>query len=117
MLGEGFDHPRLSVAAIFRPFRSLSAYIQFIGRIMRVNFENDPHHADNEGFIISHVGLNNDARWSDFREIELADQQMFRELLISMTTGPEFAGQGSGTGRRLDTGTKVVEEIVSHSMR
>ena len=23
MLGEGFDHPKLSVAAIFRPFRSL----------------------------------------------------------------------------------------------
>lgn len=24
MLGEGFDHPRLSVAAVFRPFRSLA---------------------------------------------------------------------------------------------
>ena len=24
MLGEGFDHPQLSVAAIFRPFRSLA---------------------------------------------------------------------------------------------
>ena len=24
MLGEGFDHPKLSVAAIFRPFRSLA---------------------------------------------------------------------------------------------
>jgi DNA repair protein RadD len=118
MLGEGFDHPRLSVAAIFRPFRSLSAYIQFIGRIMRVNFENEPQHADNEGFIVSHVGLNNDARWNDFREIELADQQMFHELLTSMNTGPEFDGQGDGngggTGRRFDTGMKVVDEIVSH---
>jgi superfamily II DNA or RNA helicase len=36
MLGEGFDHPRLSVAAIFRPFRSLAPYIQFVGRVMRV---------------------------------------------------------------------------------
>jgi superfamily II DNA or RNA helicase len=26
MLGEGFDHPPLSVAAIFRPFASLSPY-------------------------------------------------------------------------------------------
>jgi DNA repair protein RadD len=34
MLGEGFDHPQLSVAAIFRPFRSLSPYIQFVGRAM-----------------------------------------------------------------------------------
>jgi superfamily II DNA or RNA helicase len=120
MLGEGFDHPRLGVAAIFRPYRSLSAYIQFIGRIMRVNFEGDTQHVDNEGFIISHVGLNNDARWNDFREIELADQQMFRDLLTSMNTGPEFEGQGSGTGtgtgtpRRFDTGMTAVDEIVSH---
>jgi DNA repair protein RadD len=119
MLGEGFDHPRLSVAAIFRPFRSLSAYIQFIGRIMRVNYETDPQHSDNEGFIISHVGLNNDARWKDFREIELADQQMFHSLLAAMNTGPEFpagtgAGSGAGTSRRFDTGMTVVDEIVSH---
>lgn len=118
MLGEGFDHPRLSVAAIFRPFRSLSAYIQFIGRIMRVNFENDPQHADNEGFIVSHIGLNNDARWNDFRDIELADQQMFHELLTSMNTGTEFDGQENGTGgggaRRFDTGMTSVDEIVSH---
>lgn len=120
MLGEGFDHPRLSVAAIFRPFRSLSAYIQFIGRIMRVNVENDPQNVDNEGFIISHVGLNNDARWNDFREIELADQKMFHELLNSMNTDPEFKRQGnapgtsSGTSRRFDTGMQAVDEIVSH---
>jgi len=119
MLGEGFDHPRLSVAAIFRPFRSLSAYIQFIGRIMRVNYETEPQHPDNEGFIISHVGLNNDARWKDFREIELADQQMFHQLLVAMNTGPELPtgtgeGSGAGTSRRFDTGMTVVDEIISH---
>jgi DNA repair protein RadD len=120
MLGEGFDHPRLGIAAIFRPYRSLSAYIQFIGRIMRVNVEGDTQHVDNEGFIISHVGLNNDARWNDFREIELADQQMFHELLTSMNTGAEFEGQGSGSGtrtstpQRFDTGMSAVDEIVSH---
>ena len=111
MLGEGFDHPRLSVAAIFRPFRSLSAYIQFIGRIMRVNSEREPQGLDNEGFVISHIGLNNDARWNDFREIELADQQMFHELLTSMNAGPEFEGPGNGGGsgkpRRFDTGMKL----------
>ena len=42
MLGEGFDHPKLSVAAIFRPFRTLAPYIQFVGRIMRVVVQNDP---------------------------------------------------------------------------
>ena len=47
MLGEGFDHPKLSVAAIFRPFRTLAPYIQFVGRIMRVVVQNDPTHPDN----------------------------------------------------------------------
>ncbi|MFN8232237.1 MAG: helicase-related protein [Actinomycetota bacterium] len=60
MLGEGFDHPPLSVAAIFRPFRSLSPYIQFVGRIMRVNVQNAPGHPDNQGVVVSHVGLNVD---------------------------------------------------------
>jgi hypothetical protein len=84
-----------------------------------VNFETEPQHPDNEGFIVSHVGLNNDARWQDFREIELADQQMFHELLASMNVGPEYpeptgGGSGSGTSRRFDTGMNVVDEIVSH---
>lgn len=119
MLGEGFDHSRLSVGAIFRPFKSLSAYIQFIGRIMRVNYENEPQHSDNEGFIVSHVGLNNDARWADFREIELADQEMFHDLLNTMNTGPEFplasgSGESEGVPRRFDNGMNVVDEIVSH---
>ena len=52
MLGEGFDHPRLSVAAIFRPFRSLAPFVQFVGRIMRVIHENDPDHPANHGFIV-----------------------------------------------------------------
>ncbi|HBL36352.1 MAG TPA: restriction endonuclease subunit R, partial [Firmicutes bacterium] len=36
MLGEGYDHNYLSIAAIFRPFRSKLPYAQFIGRILRV---------------------------------------------------------------------------------
>ena len=50
MLGEGFDHPNLSVAAIFQPFRSLSPYVQFIGRVMRVIHQNNPQHPDNRGW-------------------------------------------------------------------
>ena len=61
MLGEGFDHPRLSVAAIFRPFRSLAPYIQFVGRVMRVIIQDAPDNPDNRGYIVSHVGLNNEA--------------------------------------------------------
>jgi DNA or RNA helicases of superfamily II len=35
MLGEGFDHKPLGVAAIFRPYKSLNPYIQFVGRVIR----------------------------------------------------------------------------------
>ena len=81
MLGEGFDHPRLSVAAIFRPFRSLAPYIQFIGRVMRVIIQDAPDHPDNRGYVTRHVGLNNEERWEEFRELDLEDQALLQEWL------------------------------------
>ncbi|MBX3193858.1 MAG: DEAD/DEAH box helicase family protein [Microbacteriaceae bacterium] len=113
MLGEGFDHPRLSVAAVFRPFRSLAPYIQFIGRVMRVVVQNEPSHPDNTAYVVSHVGLNNEARWSEFRELDLDEQQ----LVQSWLRGEEDAepeGEGEGTPRRFDGGMLVNDEIISH---
>jgi len=112
MLGEGFDHSPLSVAAIFRPFRSLSAYVQFVGRIMRVTQEGDPGHPDNIGYIVSHVGLNNDAHWQDFREFDLEDQALLKLWLQGkfLVEDP----QGGGEPRRFDMDMNVQSEIVSH---
>ena len=81
MLGEGFDHPQLSVAAIFRPFRSLAPYLQFVGRAMRVVVQNDPRHPDNYGYIVTHAGMNLDTLLTDFREIEREDQQFLAGLI------------------------------------
>ena len=81
MLGEGFDHPQLSVAAIFRPFRSLGPYLQFVGRAMRVVVQNDPRHPDNYGYIVTHAGMNLDTLLTDFREIEREDQQFLAGLI------------------------------------
>lgn len=81
MLGEGFDHPQLSVAAIFRPFRSLAPYLQFVGRAMRVVVQNDPRHPDNYGFIVTHAGMNLDTLLTDFREIEREDQLLLAGLI------------------------------------
>ena len=81
ILGEGFDHPKLSVAAIFRPFRSLAPYLQFVGRTMRVVVQNDPRHPDNYGYIVTHAGMNLDTLLTDFREIEREDQQFLTSLL------------------------------------
>ena len=40
MLGEGFDLPRLKIAAVHAPHRSLAATLQFIGRFVRTAGEN-----------------------------------------------------------------------------
>ena len=81
MLGEGFDHPHLSVAAIFRPFRSLAPYIQFVGRIMRVVVQNDPTHPDNLGHIVTHLGMNLDQRLKEFKQFERDDEAFWDKVI------------------------------------
>lgn len=109
MLGEGFDHPPLSVAAIFRPFRSLSPYIQFVGRVMRVNKQQAPGHLDNRGIVVSHVGLNLDRHWEDFKDLDTQDQQLVHTWLLSQEQPPPPAGDG---GRRpLTPGMLVRHEL------
>jgi superfamily II DNA or RNA helicase len=80
-LGEGFDHPYLSVAAVFSIFSNLSPFVQFVGRIMRVILQNSPHHPLNQGTVVFHAGANIAARWQDFQEYSEADQQFFDQLL------------------------------------
>lgn len=113
MLGEGFDHPPLGVAAVFRPFRSLSPYVQFVGRIMRVMVQDDPANPANHGYVVSHIGLNNDANWRDFREFDLEDQQIFREWLEAQGSDISESGEGGGRPRRFDDGMQVHNEVIS----
>lgn len=113
MLGEGFDHPRLSVAAVFRPFRSLAPYIQFVGRVMRVVIQNEPDHPDNVGYIVSHVGLNNEERWNEFRELDLEDQRLIHEWLEDRPD-EDGADRANGEPRRFDVATLVDSELIGH---
>jgi DNA-binding transcriptional MerR regulator len=80
-LGEGFDHPYLSVAAIFSIFSNLSPFVQFVGRIMRVIVQNDPRNPLNQGTVVFHAGANVARRWQDFQEYSEADQEFFDQLL------------------------------------
>lgn len=80
-LGEGFDHPLLSVAAIFCVFGNLSPFIQFVGRIMRVIAQNSPGHVLNFGSVVFHAGSKIVSRWSDFREYSEADRDYFDQFL------------------------------------
>ncbi|MFC3883736.1 DEAD/DEAH box helicase [Bacillus songklensis] len=64
MLGEGFDHPNISIAAIFRPFRSLPPYAQFIGRALRrIQGENMIDEVDNVAHVVYHKELDLDSLW------------------------------------------------------
>jgi superfamily II DNA or RNA helicase len=115
MLGEGFDHPPLSVAAIFRPFRSLSPYIQFVGRIMRVYVQNAPGHPDNQGIVVSHVGMNVDRHWDDFKQIDQDDQELVAGWLEA---GDEVPPTGERASRRrirpdMDVTMEVIDRFIS----
>ena len=116
MLGEGFDHPPLSVAAIFRPFRSLSPYIQFIGRVMRVIHNKNPEHPDNHAYIVSHIGLSNDEHWEDFRELDLDDQRMIHQWIAEEANDEEEA-EGKGRPRRFDHDMLVDNETIGEFIR
>ncbi|MEW6112672.1 MAG: helicase-related protein, partial [Thermodesulfobacteriota bacterium] len=80
-LGEGFDHPFLSVAAVFSIFSNLAPFVQFVGRIMRVIESNNPRSPMNQGTVVFHAGANIASRWEDFQDFSEADQAYFDELL------------------------------------
>jgi superfamily II DNA or RNA helicase len=91
-LGEGFDHPYLSVAAIFSIFSNLSPFVQFVGRIMRVIVQNDSQHPLNQGTVVFHAGANVARRWQDFQEYSEADREFFDQLLP--VEGLDFSDSG-----------------------
>lgn len=80
-LGEGFDHPFLGVAAVFKVFANLSPFVQFVGRIMRVIKQNAPRDPLNRGVVVFHAGSNVASKWEDFQNFSEVDQDYFDQLL------------------------------------
>lgn len=89
MLGEGFDHPYLSVASVFSIFASLAPFVQFVGRIMRVIKQDAPGDPLNYGSVIFHAGANTVKAWDDFKDFAEADQEWFKILTEQMPVGSE----------------------------
>ena len=123
MLGEGADYPSLSVAAIFRPFRHLVPYVQFVGRIMRVLEVNKPGHPDNRGYVVSHVGLNVDRWWDELKQLDQDDQAFFENLalntgdfLLGQTLSPSASGELEPR-RRFRPEMVVLEETIAHFVK
>lgn len=82
MLMEGYDHQYLTILALFRPYRSLNAFAQVVGRILRTipNEEITAFEIDNNAVVIYHQETGLDAMWSSFqKEVDRAKHQRVRE--------------------------------------
>lgn len=112
MLGEGFDHPKLSVAAIFRPFRTLAPYIQFVGRILRVIVQNSPGHPDNYGHVVTHAGMNLDERLKEFKLFESDDQKFWEDVIGGVEPEPPARVMSGEARMKLAESAVVNYEIV-----
>ena len=115
ILGEGYDLPTLSVAAVFRPYRSLSPYVQFVGRILRLAQPDTPYSPANHVYLVSHIGLNDDRWWTDFTQFDKDDQAFFHEYLQGEL---EIEGEGEGSTRlSLRPFMRVLNEVVESYQR
>jgi DNA repair protein RadD len=77
---------------------------------MRVNVENAPNHPDNEGIVVSHVGMNIDRHWRDFRGIDGGDQEMIHGWLEAEEV--PVGEEGDGRRRQLRPELEVTREII-----
>lgn len=115
ILGEGYDLPTLSVAAVFRPYRSLSPYVQFVGRILRLAAPQTPYSPANHVYLVSHVGLNDERWWNDFTNFDKDDQEFFKEYLQGEM---EIDGdEGGGPRMTLRPFMRVLNEVVENYQR
>lgn len=70
MLGEGYDHKYLSIAAIFRPFKTLLPYAQFVGRTLRAIESEDGTfiEEDNIAVLVHHKELGLEPLWEFYKK-------------------------------------------------
>ena len=77
ILGEGYDNANISIAALFRPFRSVAPYTQFVGRALRALPGGNK--TDNLAHVVAHKGLNQEEHWQYFKE-ETVEAQVTADL-------------------------------------
>lgn len=120
MMGEGYDHKYLSVAAIFRAFRSPLPYEQFIGRILRAIPKNEVENAsDNVGSVVAHELLFLDELWEYYKS-QIQESDFITELTDLEIPDSPINNSGNENaqiievefGKALESG----EGILSHSI-
>ena len=70
MLMEGYDHKYLTVLAIFRPYKSLNAFAQIVGRVLRTipDDEITDYAIDNNAYVVYHQETGLDVMWDSFQK-------------------------------------------------
>ncbi|MDN4733935.1 DEAD/DEAH box helicase family protein [Vibrio parahaemolyticus] len=70
MLMEGYDHHYLTVLALFRPYRSINAFAQVVGRVLRAIPEKDitAFEIDNNAVVIYHEETGLDFMWKNSKQ-------------------------------------------------
>ncbi|MFB6280087.1 MAG: DEAD/DEAH box helicase family protein [Salinibacter sp.] len=84
ILGEGYDNKNISIAALFRPFRSVAPYTQFVGRALRAL--PDGTDTDNLAHVVAHAGLNQEGHWQYFKH-ETEKAQVLADLNAQQLSG------------------------------
>ncbi|MFW8695386.1 hypothetical protein, partial [Mesorhizobium japonicum] len=76
----------LTVLALFRPYRSINAFAQIVGRVLRAIPEEEitAFEIDNNAVVIYHEETGLDAMWSAFqKEVDRAKHQRTKEYAIT----------------------------------
>jgi superfamily II DNA or RNA helicase len=81
MLGEGYDHKYLTIAAIFRPYKSLLPYAQFVGRVLRSIDDENAIEDDNIAVAIHHKELGLDELW-DYYKKEIKKRDIINKIKV-----------------------------------
>ncbi|MEF8940909.1 MAG: DEAD/DEAH box helicase family protein [Salinivenus sp.] len=95
LLGEGYDNRHISIAALFRPFRSVAPYTQFVGRALRAL--PDGTDTDNLAHVVAHAGLNQEEHWQYFKH-ETEEAQVLADLDAQQLSGPGPEGDTASEG-------------------
>ncbi|MGI6085223.1 MAG: DEAD/DEAH box helicase [Acetivibrionales bacterium] len=121
MLGEGYDHKYLSVAAIFRPFKTLLPYSQFIGRVLRA-IPNTLNQEDNVASVIYHQELGLDDLWEYYkkecdkaRTIKwIVENENISEKIDSAGQDPKIVKAGDiGNAKETGSGITTIDSLIS----
>lgn len=125
MLGEGYDHKFLSIAAIFRPFRHQLPYEQFVGRVLRALSKDDVSgkllDEDNIASVIHHKELGLDDLWNSYKK-EIKKRDIIKGLRGERNIDPSsrssqdisFGEATESDDYEIQTDTFIDTELIKH---